>query len=69
MKTLIMLISVSFFGVIGAANVNQQKGITPEYHILLPEIVITPDKSELYREGSMFNPIALEEVVITGKKI
>jgi hypothetical protein len=68
MKTAIVLISILLFGALGASNVKEQRVREVQYHVILPELIITPDKSELYREGSVYNPIALEPVEIKAKK-
>jgi hypothetical protein len=68
MKTFIVFLTFIFFGISTPLIKNTHKK-EPQYHILLPEIVITPDKSDLYREGSVYNPIELDEVVITAENV
>jgi hypothetical protein len=68
MKTFIVFLSFIFLG-IGTPIMHNTHKKEPQYHILLPEIIITPDKSELYREGSIYNPIELDEVVITAENV
>lgn len=69
MKTSIVMIAFLVFGALGASNVLESKNREQQYHVVLPELVITPTTYLEYAEGTAMNPIVLDSVEIVAKKI